>query len=645
MPGESPPPPPRVFYGRDKLIERIVGLAENLDPIALIGSGGIGKTSIALAVLHHDRIKQRFGDNRRFVRCDQFQATQTHFLHQLSYVTGAGVRNPENLAPIREFLSSKKTLIILDNAESILDPQGTSAEEIYAVVEELSQIREICLCITSRITITPPACETLDIPTLSMEAAHDTFYRIYNHGERSGLVGNILKQLDFHPLSITLLATVAHHNKWGTDRLAKEWERQRTDILRTHHNKSLAATIELSLSSPMFRELGPDARELLGVVAFFPQGANENNLVQLFPTVPDRKNIFDKFCILSLTYRSNGFITMLAPLRNHLRPRDPNLSPLLCTTKDFHFSRLSVDVYPGKPGYEEAQWIASEDANVEHLLDTFVSIGANSNDIWDAYAGFVNLLRWHKPRLIAAGPKIEALPDDHPSKPQCLLQLSQLFYSIGSYAESKRVLTHTLKLWRERGNDRQAALTLGFLGKANRLLGLPKEGIFLVKEGLKACGHLRDTREYADTFVSLAYSLIADNQLDAAEETASQVIHFSQDKDEQYLVCCSHHVLGCVNDYRGHKGKAIDHFETAVGIASSISWHEGEVYVLESLVLALIAEGRIDYARLRVERARSLAANNKYLLGRVVRLQAQLSLHNTNVKKRSPRFGALPVRV
>ena len=446
--GGVPPPAPRACFGRDELVGRIIGLVENLTPIALVGTGGIGKTSIALTVLHHDRIKKRFGDNRRFIRCDQFSTSRANFLHRLSKAIGAGVMNPEDLIPLRPSLTSKEMLIVLDNAESILDPQGASGQEINVIVEELSRFSNICLCITSRITTIPPDCETLEIPTLSIEAAREAFYRIYKHSVQSDPVNDIPEQLDFHPLSVTLLATVAHQNKWDDKRLAREWKRRQTGVLQTGYNESLEHAVKLSLASPMFKELGPDARGLLEVVAFLPQGIGEKNLDWLFPDISNRAAIFDSFCILSLTYRNNGFIRMLAPLRDLLRPQNPMTSPLLSATKDRYFARMSIEFDRNAPAFKESRWIMDEDVNVEHLLDVFTSVDANTDEVWRACANFMTHLYWHKPRFTLLRQKIEDLSDDHWSKSKCLFELSQLFKSIGNYVERKRRLDQILKLVR-----------------------------------------------------------------------------------------------------------------------------------------------------------------------------------------------------
>ena len=108
------------------------------------------------------------------------------------------------------------------------------------------------LCVTSRISTVPRHCKRPMIPTLSIESASDIFHSIYDNEDRSDIIRNLLRRLDFHALSITLLATTASYNMWDQDRLVQEWNTHRVRVLRTDYNGDLAATIELSLASPMF---------------------------------------------------------------------------------------------------------------------------------------------------------------------------------------------------------------------------------------------------------------------------------------------------------------------------------------------------------------------------------------------------------
>jgi tetratricopeptide (TPR) repeat protein len=534
------------------------------------------------------------------------------------------MENPEDMTPLRSLLSSKEMLIILDNAESILDPEGASAEEIYSVVDELCQFKKVCLCITSRITTVPPRCKRPKIPTLSMEAACDIFYGIYGDDGRSNIINDLLWRLDYHALSITLLATTASHNGWDFDRLANEWDTQRARVLQTRLNKSLTATMELSLSSPTFHSLGPDARDLLGVVAFFPQGVNEKTLDWLFPTISNRKTIFDGFCVLSLTYRGNGFVTMLAPIRDYLNPEDPQSSPLLCTARNRYFSRLSVDLHPDLPGFGEAQWIVLEDLNAEHLLDIFTSIDQNMDGIWAACYHFMEHLSWHKPRQTVLRPRIEGLPGNHLHKPKCLYALAHLFGRIGNDGQRKKHLVRALELERQRGDDDRVAKTLRYLADANRLLGLHKEGIRQAREGLEIYERIGDTIGQAECLNTLSWLLFEGGQPDAAESTASRAIDLASDQGREHLVTQLHRILGSIHYSQGWKEKAIHHYNTALGTASPRNWNDQLFWIHFAMAALFLDEGEFDNTQAHIEQAKLHVDHGLYNLSRAMELQANV---------------------
>ena len=315
---------------------------------------------------------------------------------------------------------------------------------------------------------------------------------------------------------------------------------------------------------------------------------------------------------------------MLAPLRDHLCPKDPASSPLLNATKEIYFTRLSGAIAPDEPGFEEARWITTEDVNVEHLLDIFMTIDANSISVWDACDKFLAQLYWHKSRLVTLGPKIEALADDHPSKAKCLFRLSRLFNSVGNFVERKRLLSHCLRLCREQGNDVGVANTLGDLSDANRRMGLRGEGIPQAKEASGILERLGDVVRQAGSLIDLASLLRGDGQLDAAEEAISRAIDLLPEKGEELRVCQAYRVLGDIYGTKGEMKKAIHQYEIALEVASSFNDVEELFWVHFALAQALSEEGKFEDAQTRLEQAKSHADSNAYNLAYVMDEQARV---------------------
>ena len=192
--------------------------------------------------------------------------------------------------------------------------------------------------------------------------------------------------------------------------------------------------------------------------------------------------------------------------------------------------------------------------------------------------------------------------------------------------ERQQLLTHALRLWRGRGDDRlitgMVPMILEQLSESNRLLGFHKEGIQQAKEALEIYERLGDPILQAHCLINLARLLNDDNQLDAAEEAASRAIDLLPEKGEQSLVCRCHHALGEIYRSKAETEKAIHHLEVALGIASLLNRRDYRFWVHYSLARLFLDEGRLDDAQAHIERAKSHTVNSVYNLGRAMELQA-----------------------
>jgi Cdc6-like AAA superfamily ATPase len=122
------PPEPKIFHGRESELSAIIqSFSHEVPRISILGTGGMGKTSLARAVLHHPEMSSRYEEHRLFVPCD---TVSTRI--QLAGLIGAhvGLKSEKDLtgSVIHHFSSSPPTLLILDNLETIWEPADSRAD-------------------------------------------------------------------------------------------------------------------------------------------------------------------------------------------------------------------------------------------------------------------------------------------------------------------------------------------------------------------------------------------------------------------------------------------------------------------------------------------------------------------------------------
>ncbi|KAJ7328457.1 P-loop containing nucleoside triphosphate hydrolase protein [Mycena albidolilacea] len=335
------PSEPKIFHGREVELSDILKLFKEGNPrIAILGTGGMGKTSLARVVVHHQEVVVKYEKHRFFVACDS--ATSKVELAGLIGTHLGFKPGTDLMQPIVQHLTmGPPCLLILDNFETVWEPLD-SRGDIEEFLSLLSDVEHLGLIITMRGAERPAKVHWTrpflpSLKPLEQIAAEQTFFDIAEDNHNPDEVKKVLSLTDNMPLAINLIANLVDLE--GCSNVLTRWEEDKTALISEGYDKrsNLDLSISLSLSSPRIQSV-PHSQELLSLLSILPDGLSDIELVQSRIAID---NILTCKAALLRTalayYDEHKRLKVLAPIREYMHKTQPTqaylIQPLL---KHFH---------------------------------------------------------------------------------------------------------------------------------------------------------------------------------------------------------------------------------------------------------------------------------------------------------------------
>ncbi len=224
------PTPLQLLVGRTETVATLSSLLLSRRFVSVVGPGGIGKTSVAVAVAN--ALRREFGDDAVcFVDLGSL-TNPADVPSAIASALGCFVQGPDHEPYIRAFLADKRILVVLDNCEHVIETAAQlcarlihAAPSVHILATSREALRvegehvQVLMPLHSPPDETPSAVQALASPAvqLFMERAAASGHHAQLTDTDAPIVGSICRRLDGIALAIELVASrVGTHGIRGT---------------------------------------------------------------------------------------------------------------------------------------------------------------------------------------------------------------------------------------------------------------------------------------------------------------------------------------------------------------------------------------------------------------------------------------------
>ncbi|KAJ7478196.1 hypothetical protein FB451DRAFT_182425 [Mycena latifolia] len=362
------PAKPQVFHGREAELKHLMKLVEQSPArIAILGAGGMGKSSLAKTALHHPDVVARYN------QCFFVAVESATNSIELAALIGSniGLKPGKDLTKpvVQYFKQSTCVLLILDNMETPWEPMN-SRRAVEEFLSLLTDIPHLTLIITMRGTERPAQVRwtrpfLVPLKPLTEDAAHQTFLDIADDVHDSHDIARLLRLTDYMPLAVNLMAHLVDYE--GCPNVLARWETEKTSLISHGWDKqsSLDVSIAISLSNPRMTSC-PSAQELLRLLSILPDGISDLELIQSDLQIQDVLRSKSTLLGTSLAYMDGKQrLKALVPIREYMQSVHP---PTIILVRPLfrHFHSI-LALYSKYQGVERATTVSQLTLNLGNI--------------------------------------------------------------------------------------------------------------------------------------------------------------------------------------------------------------------------------------------------------------------------------------